>query len=596
MQLFILLILFLGFNPVLAGQVKTVLQDYSSEAESLDFDKENLSQKSKKRKIYYGNSVEYVVDYDPNDKNHNSVTKSLFRDDDGHFYKLDDNAIVRSSKYKSILINSTAEQATGNQRVLVVLIGDRNVSSESFIYAQDVLEAAFFSTTENSLNTYYKEVSSNKVSFSGTARHLFYADGLCEGGDIFENGGVDFLIREVGLRIDFSLYDRVSFVFPDDSFCLGGALGVAFYGKIPPYKNPFENPSNKETHVSFNFVRSAGAEIGNITYFLKVLTHEFGHNFGLQHDNANACGKAIFDRECLSLEYGGVHSIMGYSPNLAHVNAIHQHDLKWLTDSQVVILDEPSVNSEFKLVPLAKPDNLNLKAIKVRRNDGSYYAIEYREPFGMETAQYSSRTLSYGGIQIYLNNDNHLRDSVLIRKDFKVFDSQDSSEAFKIFDLASFTPGDVFYDSVSDIRITPTLLDSDGISVLIEKASGSGGGSSSEDSYYYDNNGVYTLKSKGITSTKLSITFEGDLIANASTKIIIPSEYRGLIKLKKTNFNLSSKLIKIPAKIAALTKVQGALAANNEGLFEINIQMQLIDKASKRVLVDSIVPLLFDPQ
>ncbi len=597
MQLFIILILFLGFNPVFAGQEKTALQDYSSEVMLLNFDKDSYLEKSKKPKIYSGNSIEYVIDYDPSDKAHHSITKSFFRDDDGHFYKLDNNAVVRPSKYKSILVNSTAEQATGNQRVLVVLIKDRNVSYRSPFFAPDVLEAAFFSTTENSLNTYYKEVSSDKVSFSGSIEHLYYVDGLCDGGNIFENGGADFLIQEVGLLIDFSLYDRVSFVFPDDDDCLGGALGVAFLGKIPPYVNPYENPFDKETHVSFNFVRSAGAQINNVTYFLKVIAHEFGHNFGLKHDNANACGEAIFKkRECASLEYGGVHSIMGYSPNLAHVNAIHQYDLKWLTDAQVAILGEDTINSEFKLVPLAKDDNSSLKAIKVKRNDGSYYAIEYRDPLGMETAQYSTRTLSYGGIQIYLNNDNHQRDSVLIRKDFKVFDSQNSAEVFKIFDLTSFTPGEVFYDSVSDIRITPTLLDSEGISVLIEKALGGGGGTASDDPYFLDNNGAYRLNSSGITNTNLNITFDGDLLANARVKIIIPRAYKKLIKIKKLNLSLTSSLLTIPAKITSVQKLGNSIFANEDGLFEINMQMQLIDKVSKRVLVDSMVPLLFEPQ
>jgi hypothetical protein len=591
MQLLILLILFFSFNPVFAGQEKTALQDYPSEVRFLNFDKESFLRKSQKRKIYSGNSIEYVIDYDPSDKEHHSITKSFFRDDDGHFYKLDSNAVVRPSKHKSILVNSTAEQATGNQRVLVIPVGDLTVSSQSFIFNPDVLRAAYFSTTENSLNTYYKEVSSNKVSFSGNFTNLFLVDRLCEGGDIFNNGGADFLLEQVDAQIDLSAYDRVSFVFPDDSFCLGRALGVGTLGKLS-YVNPF----GKQTNISVNFNVSAGAEIGNVTYFLKVLTHEFGHNFGLKHDNANACGKVIFERECLSLEYGGVHSIMGYSPNLAHVNAIHKYDLKWLTDSQVAILDEDTINSEFKLVPLAQNDNTGLKAIKIKRNDGSYYAVEYRKPVGMETAQYSTSTLSYGGIQIYLNNDDHLRDSVLIRKDFKVFDSQNSAEAFKIFDLASFTPGEVFYDSVSDIRITPVSIDDTGINILVEKAIENGGGTAADDPSFLNNNGAYRLNSTGITNTNLNITFNGDLLANARVKIIIPRAYKKLIKIKNLNLSLTSNSLTIPAKIASVQKLGNSISTNEDGLFEINIQMQLIDKVSKRVLVDSIVPLLFEPQ
>lgn len=586
---FLLLILSLNFLPACAQENFTTLADYPDTTKFLNFDSANLSKKQKRKSLYYGQIVKYIMDFDDE---HNSKTMDFVHDDDGHFYKLTKNDKVKKSKRKTVLVNTNSSEAIGVQRTLVIPVGDPEASTGSFIFTPSALNRIFFSSEDLSLNSYYKEVSSNKTSFEGVQTEFLSVRGLCEGGDIFESGAVDFLFGYVDSQIDLSKFDRVSFVFPDDSFCLGGALGVGTLGKAS-YRNQFGN----DTNISINYNRSIGLDSNNLVYFLKVLAHEFGHNFGLKHDNANACGEEIFTQECEdSLEYGGVHSMMGRSPNLAHFNAIHQYDLKWLENNQVEILEDDLIDAEFTLIPLASNSRSGLKAVKIKRNDGSYYTIEYRRPINMESFSYSSSSLRYGGVQIYLNNDAHNRDSVLIRKDFKVFDTEDSSETLEILERSSFGPSDDFYDPVSDIRIITTNASNNSASFRIEKGTaGAGAGVSDVDETLLSTSqDSYLLKAKGITKTALGIVFEGPSLNNAIVKVNIPRIYRKFIKIKKRKRRLSSNRAVFDVKFAALKKFSNKLLANTAGQYSINLYVEVFDKSRSIVTKSETVTVLLE--
>jgi M6 family metalloprotease-like protein len=590
MNVFIALLISFCVLPVFAGQNSTDLSNFEGQPRFLNYDKESYLKRSNENKTHIGESLEYIVDYGPEDKKHHSESRFFFHDDDGHFYKLNKDAVIKRSNLKTLLHDANSNQATGVQRTLVVPVGDLEASARSRIYTQTFLESAFFSNTESSLNTYYKEVSVNKTSFSGEFAKLFIINGLCEGGNIFNTRAADFLIDSVDQSVDLSEFDRLSFIFPDDNACLGGALGVASVGNIS-YNNSFGKP----TRISFNFNKSAGATIDNSAYFLKVITHEFGHNFGLRHDNANACGEAIFQAACPSLEYGGVHSIMGYSPNLAHVNAIHQYDLKWLTDAQVETIVDDGTQVELTLKALASKNNSGLKAIRIKRTDGSFYTVEYRSPVGMELEQYATEKLSYGGLQIYLNDESQEKDSILLRKDFKVFDIKDNSQAFEMLSQGSFTPNDVFYDPISDIRITPISVNSNEARVLVEKAFVSGGATTEADDPYVHQSDALNLKAKGITKVKGLLVYNGDALTNAKIIITIPKAYKKFIKVKKKPIRLDENLASVNFKFAPLKRFEKKLITNESGQYAVDLKVKVIDKITKAVIYQGVSNIFLDP-
>jgi M6 family metalloprotease-like protein len=592
-----IIVLISTFAPVLARPNRVKLSDLNSNQKHISYDQDAFKDISKRKKSFVGDYIDYVIDYGFEHKDHFSKKKKFFHDNDGHFYLVDDKltTTTNNSRNRRDLFGATAADARGNKRVLVVPVGDPNASRDSFMWTDEFIKDALFSNTGSSLNTYYKEVSSDRVSFFGQMREFLVVDGLCQGGNIFDNGGADFLIRFIDEEVDLSRFDMVSFVFPDDDNCLGGALGVGTVGLVR-YTNPFGNA----TKVGFNFNKSAGASIGNDIYFLKVVTHEFGHNFGLDHDNASTCGEDIFDGECESMEYGGVHSIMGFSPNLAHVNAIQQHDLEWLTDDQVLILDEASINREIDLRALASSNESSVKAVKIKRNDGSYYTVEYRSPIGMETKAYANQTLDYGGVQIYLNNDNHKKDSVLIRKDFKVFDPSSRSEVLALFDQTTFKPNELFYDSVSDIRITPLRVSSQQATILIEKAvedgSSGGGVTSGEDPFIETVSAGYSLNSTGLTRRTVGLRYVGEDITNAQIRVSIPKAYRKLIKLKKRQRRqrLIDNQANFDFKFANLERFSRKLTKNLDEQYSVEIIVKIIDESSKDLILKQRVSILLD--
>jgi M6 family metalloprotease-like protein len=600
MQLIISLIILLSFSPVFANNIKTNVMEFSSKRKFASFDESSYS-RSRKKKTYFGDKVEYVIDFDPEDHDHHSQKGILFHSDvDGKFYQIDKDTVVVSKRKnsKAVLVNNTTSDAVGNKRTLVIATADPDANRTSKIYTRAFVDAAYFNKTGPSLNNYYKEVSSNRVSFSGTVdERLFVVRNLCRGGNVFESGGADFLLQLVDEEIDLSTYDRLSFVFPEDSNCLAGALGVGTLGLFE-----FVNSFGKNTKIGINWNISAGVNVENDIYFLKVITHEFGHNFGLQHDNASSCGENIFQGDCDSLEYGGVHSIMGYSPNLAHPNAIHQRDLKWLTSSQILKIEDDNSSETVTLKALASDTDSGIKAIQIRRNDGSVYMVEYRSQLGMARQEYAVNQLTYGGVQIYLNNDSNVNtprrtDSSLIRNDFKSFASNDTSQYNSLLSSTSFSPSNSFYDPISDIAITTISVNSNEAVVLVQKAfvDDGGGTTAAEDPYVHQGEAI-TIKTKGLTKKKVLMVYNGDSLANAKIKITIPKAYRKFVKVKKKPTALDFNTAQVNFKFAPAKKFANKLPTNENGQYQLDLNVKVIDEITNEVIYQGISSIFVDPE
>ncbi len=581
-----------GVVLVLLGICLPCLSQVKAQTNVIKISKKNLknsvidlSKKSKKQKKiqHVGQKIKYFIDYD--DHALATVEEFFFDDDAQEFQKLDSQAVV--SLRKTRLTNANSTQATGVQSVLVVPIADLYVSANSYIYSQTAIDSAYFATTGTSLHTYFEEVSAERISFQGDIANLLTAKGLCQykinGKSIFQNGGAEQLMSYINQNVDLKKYERVSFVFPDDYHCLGGALGVGTLGKIA-FRSPFGGVAN----TSFSFVKSAGASTNNKNYFLKVITHELGHNLGLKHDNANACGERIFSGLCENLEYGGVHSIMGYSPNLAHANAIHQYDLKWLTNQQVQTLDRGNYTKEFTLVPLAANDKTKLKAIRIKRADGSYYVVEYRQPIGMEKKYFTSRTLSYGGLQIYLNKESATNDSILIGKELKSFSSKDPQNILNLFDKANFNVGDNFNDYVNKIQIIPTKSDQGSITFKLISGTGSSSNSDGNASGTNSNFSVstsqefYSLNKTGKTVARVNVNLESDINLTAKKlQLKVPKSLKKLVKVRRRMSTVYSDRAYYDLVFAPSKKITRNIVQSSSGYHELEFMVRLFDRGGK---------------
>jgi hypothetical protein len=362
--------------------------------------------------------------------------------------------------------------ARSNQRTLVVPINNLR-SSIGFLYQGQKLHDLVFSNTQLSLNTYFSEVSGSRINFSGEVAPVLNLSGnLCAERELFAGNGWLDVLNIIYRNYDLTQFDRLSIIVPNDPLCLGaGAIGVGSLGKVE-----FETNQGKIFQLSFNFVRSYTEPIGNDATFLSVLAHEFGHNLGLRHDNGNSCGKQIFSRTCPSIEYGGAHSIMGYASSLAHLNSIHKEKLRWLDSSDLITIRDSRHDAEYTLAAVASKSQLP-KAIKLMRNDGSFYVIEYRQPINMESHNAFVHPANYDGFLVYLNNNKLNNDSILLRSDlvdlrrqlgpvkYGSYHSFNQAKEFSV--LAPFESG--FVDPINKIQVIPVTRNSETITVRIIK-------------------------------------------------------------------------------------------------------------------------------
>ncbi|TCL85817.1 MULTISPECIES: hypothetical protein [unclassified Rathayibacter] len=112
----------------------------------------------------------------------------------------------------------------------------------------------------------------------------------------------------------------------------------------------------------------------------RVTVHEQGHNYGLWHSHSNLCSGGGLLGDCTMSDYGDPYDAMGSSTNVGHFNASQKTLLGWL-DGRTADL---TAGGTATLVPMAD-DSTATHAAVVRREDGTSYWLEYRQPFDFDS-------------------------------------------------------------------------------------------------------------------------------------------------------------------------------------------------------------------
>ena len=357
---------------------------------------------------------------------------------------------------KTRLVNSTAAFAVGNKNVLVVpILGNYD---SHFIYDAQVLSQLYFANSQPSLVSYYREVSKSRVSFSGQVVNPMKIPNVCTSSsrDLTGEALVDALIA-INNSYNLSSYDMVSLVVPNSSSCLPtGVDGLGSYGQA-------DLSSLGLPIIAFNIIKSNQVPQGNKNTFVSILAHEFGHNFGLKHANGNVCGESAFSSwsNCMTLAYGGAHSIMGSAPNLAPINAIHQENLGWLgSDSIHTVVGD---TDQIFTISALESHSISPKAIRIKRSPTSSYVIEYHQPIGIATHESYPHEAAYEGFKVYIHDPYAISDSVLLRADMENRRSHmkyylpETREYINPEEAANFAvEGDFaysFHDTLNDIKV-----------------------------------------------------------------------------------------------------------------------------------------------
>src|SRR3989344_2321706 len=293
---------------------------------------------------------------------------------------------INSADFEDNQIEEMSSESEGNfgvQETLVLVVRFSDYPDYEQYTTDDVENAVFNSEDEESLQSYYDEVSYSQASFDGDVYGWLTMEMDSENCSVYyesqdryiTNGGgiFDAAIDVADPLIDFSAvnYSRIILVYSLVEECNGGdGLGTVGTSYVDTDEGEFQ--------ASISWV---GADDISDVRERYVMRHEMGHNFGVSHANTLDCGDLSFGNDCESLEYGDPNDVMGYSTG--HPNSIHKEIIGWLGEENFITYE-----NQAEVISLIKPleyNSNNIKAIKVPLEDSRNIYLEYRTAFGFDS-------------------------------------------------------------------------------------------------------------------------------------------------------------------------------------------------------------------
>lgn len=253
----------------------------------------------------------------------------------------------------SVQVVSAATIATsmGQQNVAIILLNFQDLQT------QPITQAAAETLVLSQVNGYYQENSFGQTWIAGKS-FPYVTIPLSSTACDYSALASQAISAVTAAGGNLSGYSRKVFLFPKNA-CTWAGLG---------------HVGGSNTYAWLN---------GRFT--LQVTSHEFGHNFGLQHAHALNCDTGALGGTCSTLEYGDVADTMG---NIAagHVSPFAKERIGWLNDGISPPITTVTSAGTYAIEPYAS-SSVGAKAIKVLRGtDGSgrkqYYYVEYRQRLG----------------------------------------------------------------------------------------------------------------------------------------------------------------------------------------------------------------------
>lgn len=328
-------------------------------------------------------------------------------------------------------------QPLGEQKTLVILFNYQNHNDEPYS-VNEVNDLVF--GENNSLNQYFREVSYGKTWLTGKVVGWYtvpYDTGPEAGGCLEQSGDALNLARKNGVDVDS--YPRRIFINPIVEGCANSSGTTG------------ENPSESLIY-------------GKLA--LSSLTHEFGHNLTIGHNNLYNCGdKPIAPKEqCHVVLYADSMSPMGhFNPISGHINAFQKFYLGWIPKENMM---EVTKTGEYIIAPLETQSN-EPQLIKIHKPDTNEdYFLEYRQLVGLDSSLSEGitsgaliRIISY--FPYVINGHEYKTPETNLIKMHMGEDSNDISKS-------AMEDGDTFFDPVNKIRITQISHDSKAVTLSIK--------------------------------------------------------------------------------------------------------------------------------
>ncbi len=309
------------------------------------------------------------------------------------------NSLAVSQTTASASATALGCSTTGLQRIAVLLVNLPSSKIPASVNAASIT-AVVNSATGHSVDSYYREASNGLASATADVFGPFSLS-------VDYNSSQYTQVRNAAIAaaastVTFTNYNHVAIVLPP-GFPTGGGLGTIGCTTL-----------NAGTSGTFRagsiWIRSdffATNDLG-----LCGLSHEGGHNLGLDHASSESFGSlplgALTDTPTHD-EYGDRFSMMGLcftqgsTTLLGHFAAAQKITLGWLGSANY---QGVTANGFFTLKPLESGGS-GLQALRIQRAPNQWLWLEYRQPIGYD-ATFGSSGFSN---QIYSGATVHFEDT-----------------------------------------------------------------------------------------------------------------------------------------------------------------------------------------
>jgi hypothetical protein len=187
------------------------------------------------------------------------------------------------------------------------------------------------------------------------------------------------------------------------------------------------------------------------SYLDFVLSHELGHNLGVQHANAWECGPGIIleGPGCQHIEYGNNFDVMGNGITALHFNSSYKDKFRWFDDEDILTITQSGTYT-INTLEGAK----GVKAAKIRQpvlKQTPYY-LEYRRAIGFDATLDDPPEVT--------ENQNGLFVNWLVPGSpsfSRLLDMSPISSVFEDWVTVALLGKQIFSDALNGVRIGPVL-------------------------------------------------------------------------------------------------------------------------------------------
>jgi hypothetical protein len=316
---------------------------------------------------------------------------------------------------------------TGEQKLLVLLVNFQNNTSQPYTIDQ-VNNLIFNHSNSSSVTNFYREVSFGQTWLAGDTRGWFtlnMTDG-CDYARIASNA--KSAAQNAGINL--SAYNRFMYIYPA-SGCGYSGLGTL---------------GGNETWINGTLTR-------------QNISHELGHNFGLNHARFLDCGSTVLGSACTTIEYG--HILDNVGGGSGHFHAFHKERLGWLNYGSMPPIIEVTQSGNYSIAAYASNTGSLPKALKILKSVDSsgrktWYYIEMRRNFGFDSG-ISNNVNLMNGVMFNLNQESNSQENYMLDMTPETTSRSDPA----------LTVNRTYTDESAGISITPLSVGDSGATINV---------------------------------------------------------------------------------------------------------------------------------